>query len=112
MWSGRRVAIATASASPSAAIAGIAAGRQSNNINKNACRYRISVLLLEEHAQCVCIVGLHDRDNLPTLSAELVELGPRAHGALAARQLVGAFTHLVRPEIGRSSGGARECQVV
>src|SRR3546814_2054215 len=85
------------SASPSAAIAGIAAGRQSNNINKNDCRYRISVLLLEEHAQCVCIVGLHDRDQFPTLCAELVELGLRALGELAAEQLVGQFHHLVLP---------------
>src|SRR3546814_5703803 len=89
MWSSRRVAVATASASPSAAIAGIAAGRQCNNINKNDCRYRISVLLLEEHAQCVCIVGLHDRDQFPTLRAELVELGLRALGELAAEQLIG-----------------------
>src|SRR3546814_20026620 len=97
MWSSRRVAVATASASPSAAIAGIAAGRQSNNINKNDCRYRISVLLLAEHAQCVCIVGLHDRDQFPTLRAELVEHGLRALGELAAEQLIGHFHHFVLP---------------
>src|SRR3546814_10405621 len=97
MWSSRRVAIATASASPSAPIAGIAAGRQRNNIYKNDCRNRISVLLLEEHAQCVCIVGLHDRDQFPTLCAELVELGLRAPGELAAEQLVGQFHNLLLP---------------
>src|SRR3546814_8755854 len=57
----------------------------------------MSVLLLEEHAQCVCIVGLHDRDQFPTLCAELVELGLRALGELAAEQLVGQFHHLVLP---------------
>src|SRR3546814_9381690 len=55
------------------------------------------VLLLEEHAQCVCIVGLHDRDQFPTLRAELVELGLRALGELAAEQLIGQFHHFVLP---------------
>src|SRR3546814_3492237 len=57
----------------------------------------MSVLLLEEHAQCVCIVGLHDRDQFPTLRAELVELGLRALGELAAEQLIGQFHHFVLP---------------
>src|SRR3546814_923569 len=97
MWSSRRVAIATASASPSAAIAGIAAGRPSNHINKNDCRYRISVLLLEAHAQCVCIVGLHDRDQFPTLYSNLLHTGLLPPGDSAAEQLVGQFHHLVLP---------------
>src|SRR3546814_8145808 len=103
MWSSRRVAVATASVSPSAAIAGSAAGRHSSSINSNDCRCRISALLLEVHAQGVCVVGLHDRDQLPTLRAELVELGLRSLGELAAEQLVGQFHHLVLPALARKS---------
>src|SRR3546814_15450636 len=57
----------------------------------------MSFLLREEHAQCVCIVVLHDRDQFPTLCAELVELGLRALGELAAEQFVAQFHHLVLP---------------
>src|SRR3546814_10481424 len=97
MWSSRRVAITTASASPSAAIAGIAAGRHSSSINSNDCTYRISALLLEEHAQGVCVVGLHGGNQFPALRPELVEFRLRALVDLAAEHLVRQFHHFVLP---------------
>src|SRR3546814_446067 len=97
MWSSRRVAVATASASPSAAIAGIAAGRQNSRTSSNDCRIRISVLPLEEHAQGIGVVRLLDRDQFPALRAELVQLGLRALGELATEHLVRQFDDLVLP---------------
>src|SRR3546814_21049511 len=59
--------------------------------------YRISALLLEEHAQGVGVVVWHGGNQFPALRPGLVEFRLRALVDLAAEHLVRQFHHFVLP---------------